>query len=668
MTGERVFTPVAIGTMSLKNRIVMAPTIHEICYGGHPSEPYIATLATYARSGASMVCVGATNIDPDSPGFMFANGLSIAGNQYMFGARRLADAININGAKSCLQIFHPGRGAAMYWAQSDPGFVPWGASSKVPFLLAPRWEVARKGGRWRAAMTMNPVPVREITPDEIARVVELHALAALRAKAAGFDAVNLHFANVTLVMDFISPHTNARVDAYGGDWENRMRLPCEIIEAVKAAVGKDFPVIPRIPADQGIGEMGIRIEDVVKHIVPRLEEAGADAIDLSAGMLDHTPHRTIPPMYSPRGGMLPYGEAVKKVTKLPVIVAGRLCDPRLIVKAVESGRCDIAALCRPLMADPLIPRKTIDGTPDDVRMCVACGYCATERGATFYCAINPEQGRELTIPAVEPAAAPRKVLVAGGGPAGMEAARILRQRGHDVTLIEASDQLGGSLRAASAMPLTREWRTFTRWHSRQLEKVGVRVVLNTRVTRALVEKMSPDAVVVATGASRATDIKGADRPNVVSDADVLLKGIETGKAVVVLGGAFWDVEVAMTLADQGKDVTLVRELETISIMELGITRAMPILTGMLQQRKIRPMFSARVRDIGEKGVTIVDPDGNASLVAADTVVLSRAGVPDRTLAGELQGLVGDVYEVGDCEGAGGVAAAVLAGRVVGARL
>jgi NADPH-dependent 2,4-dienoyl-CoA reductase/sulfur reductase-like enzyme len=373
-------------------------------------------------------------------------------------------------------------------------------------------------------------------------------------------------------------------------------------------------------------------------------------------------------MYSPRGGLLPHAEAVKKVTKLPVIVAGRLCDPKIVVKAVETGRCDVVALCRPLMADPLMPRKMIEGRPDDVRMCVACGYCTTEAGWTVYCSINPEQGRELVLRRIEPAAKPRKILVAGGGPGGMEAARVLRERGHEVTLCEKSSQLGGALRAASAMPLTREWKTFIRWHSQQLEKVGVKVRMNTEVTKKLVEEMRQDAVVIATGASPRVNVKGAGQPNVVTDEDVLLNGIKTGKKVVVVGGAFWDVEISISLADQGKEVTLVRESETISIEELGITRAMPILTGMLQQKKVGTLFSTRVRTIEKNGVAIIDKEGKTDFVEADTVVLSMGRAGNRTLVGELQEVVQELHEVGDCATPGCVADAVLAGRVVGSIL
>lgn len=668
MGKEKAFTPIAIGTMTLKNRIVMAPTIHEMCYGGHPTEAYIAITETYARSGVGMVCIGGATVDSGPTGEVFPNALSIADDEDIFGLQRLAEGIKAQGAKSCQQIYHPGRGAARYWAQTDPDFVPWGASSNVPFLLAPRWEIGKKDGKWHAARVMKPVPTVEITVEEIEQVIRMHALAVLRAKKAGFDSVNLHFANVTLIMDFISPYTNVRTDGYGGSWENRMRLPCEIVQAAKAAAGKGYPLIARIPADQGLGEAGIRIEAVLKHIVPRLEEAGVDAIDLSAGLLDHNPHKIIPPMYDARGCWLKYSSAVKKVTKLPVMVAGRLCDPRMIVKAVENGQCDVAAISRPLMADPHMPRKMIEGRPDDVRMCVACGYCMTEAGWGKFCAINAESARELALPKIRPAKTPRNILVAGGGPAGMEAARILRERGHDVTLCERDGHLGGALRIPATAPLTREWKTYTNWHVRQMESLGVKIRLNTEVTKELVEQVRPDAVVVATGATPKKDIPGSDLPLVVTEDDAFLHGVAIGKRVVVLGGAFWDVETAISLADQGRDVTLVREEDNISVWELGLIKAMPILTGMLQEKNIKPLFLTKVRNIEKNGVTVVDAEGKSTFVEADTVVLSRGRSSNRKLAAELQERFDEVHEIGDCVTPHGVADAVYGGRVIGASI
>lgn len=666
MRKEKAFTTIDIGSMTLRNRIVAAPTVLEMCYGGHPTEAYVATMGTFAKSGVSMVCVGGATVDSGPTGMLFLNMLSLADDECNFGLQRLVQVIKGQGAKACQQLSHPGRAAALYWGQTDPEMRPWGASAKIPFMAASRWEITKKDGKWDVTNVLKTAPVREISLEEIEQVVRMFVMATLRAKKAGFDAVNIHCANVTLLMDFMSPYTNVRTDSYGGSWENRMRLPCEVIQAIRAAVGKNYPLIVRIPADQGLGEAGIQLQDTLQHIVPRLEEAGVDAFDLSAGVFDHNPQKVIPPMYAARGCWLIHSEAVKKVTKLPVIVAGRLCDPRLIIKAIENDRCDIAALSRPLMADPLMPKKMIAGKPDDVRMCVACGYCLTKPGYLKYCGINPEQAREESLPRIQPAAKLGKVLVVGGGPGGMEAARVLRERGHDVTLCEKEDQLGGMLRVAAAASLSREWKAFTKWHVRQLEKLEVKVRLRTEVTRELVAELGPDAVVIATGSSPKKNFPGANLPIVFTEEDVLLNGAAIGKKVVVIGGAFWDVETAINLSDQGKEVTLIREAESISMDGLSPIRALPILFGMLEEKKVTPRFSTKVVEIEQTGVRVVDTENKTFFVGADAVILSTGRLANRKLSKGLQADGLDLYEIGDCVKPRCVADAVYEGRVVGA--
>ncbi|MBW2366888.1 MAG: NADH:flavin oxidoreductase, partial [Deltaproteobacteria bacterium] len=372
----KVFTPISIGSMTLKNRIVLAALQTSLCHDGYPTEPFIAFFEHLAKSGASMINVGGATVSQDPPGLQFPSGPAVADDKLIPGLSRVADTIKMQGAKACLQLFHPGRGASTY-AASRYGITPWSASSTRPFLAAVDWKITKEGDQWDVQQVLEPLPVRGITKEEIKQVVIMNVMGALRAMAAGFDAINLHFANVTLVMDFMSPYTNTRTDEYGGDWVGRMRLPCEILQAIRSAVGPYYPITVRIPVDQGVGEAGIQIDDVVKHIVPRLEEAGADAIDVSAGILDAAPDYIIPPMYYPRGLYMKHAEAIKKATKLPVLAVGRLCDPRLIERFIETDRCDVVQVCRPLLADPELPKKMMQDRYDDVRMCVACGYCAS---------------------------------------------------------------------------------------------------------------------------------------------------------------------------------------------------------------------------------------------------------------------------------------------------
>jgi NADPH-dependent 2,4-dienoyl-CoA reductase/sulfur reductase-like enzyme len=359
---------------------------------------------------------------------------------------------------------------------------------------------------------------------------------------------------------------------------------------------------------------------------------------------------------------------LKKTANVPVIVAGRLCDPRMIMKAVETDRCDIAAISRPMMADPQMPRKMMEGRLDDVRMCTACCYCMSEEGWGKNCAINPDLSRELILPKIESAKVARRILVIGGGPGGMEAARILSERGHEVTLCEKKEHLGGALFTASAAPLTREWRSYTKWHMRQIEKLGVRVHLGLDVTKEYVQAMGPDAVVLATGGSTRRDVPGAELGHVVIEDDALLKKVELGDRIVVLGGAFWDVETAISLAAEGKKVTLIREEPGIAMMTLGLPKGMPLVREMLRQKGIKTFFAARVERIETNGVMVLDDTGMARSLKADSVVLSMGRISNRRLVEELQEYDCEIHQIGDCVKPANVAHAVYGARIVAATL
>ena len=666
MRKGKVFTPININAMVLDHRIVMAPTVHEMCDDGLPSEALYEVIKSYASGEAAMVCVGGANTDPNPEREIFPGVQSAADDRALFALWRLAETIKTQGAKACQQIYHPGRGSARY-GYKRTGILPLGAGSEVPYMVNPDIKVTREDGKWNVEAVVEQTPVREATEEEIVEIIKNYILAAVRVMRAGFDAINVHLANVTLPMDFMSPLTNHRTDAWGGSWENRMRMPCEIVEGIRVACGKDFPVIVRIPTDQGLGDRGIQLSDTVKEIVPRLEEAGADAIDLSAGVLDMTPHVIIPTFYSPRATWAKWGVAVKKVTKLPVMLPGRLCTPQLVEKAIEEEWADVANLCRPFMADPELPRKMREGRDEDVRSCVGCAYCFSPKAWGRLCAVNADMGRETVLPKIEQAERVKKVLVVGGGPGGMEAARVLSLRGHDVSLYERQDMLGGVLRVASANPLSRDWSMFIRWLKGQVDKLGVKVELGTEVTPAVVKELKPDAVVIATGASPCKDVKGADRTDVVTEDDALMKKVDVGQKVVVLGGVFWDVDTAVALARRGKDVTLVRQTPGLA-PELGYLRTMAFMTGMLQESGVKPLFQTGVEEIGEEGVRVCDASGKTLVLQADRVVLAMGRVPRRGLADALQGEVDELYEVGDCAKASNVADAVHAARLLGNRV
>lgn len=627
-----LFSSLSVKGMELKNRIVMEPMIVRYAdYDGSVTPRMIDYLEKRAEGGAGLILTAGAYIVPEAK--YRPNQLGVYSDDLMPGLKELARALHGHKAKAGVQMIHSGRRLSESVYGSEP-VAPSPVAHAGAFM----------GAHGKAMITPRRLSMRDIKD-----LVEAYGAAAERIKKAGFDMVEIHGAHSYLINQFLSPHTNKRTDAYGGSLEGRMRFALEILEQVRAETGESFPVSFRMNGDDYFGSTGIQLEEAKKQ-APHFVEAGADILNVSAGssILEAT-NWNIPPMRIPRGVHLRLSAGVKEVVDVPVIGVGRMNDPYLAELALSEGKLDLVGMARALLADPELPKKAEEGRVKDIRKCIACNHCLdldTSRFAACTCAINPELGRERIF-RIKKVKTPKKVMVIGGGPAGMTAAMYAQLRGHNVTLYEREGQLGGQMLLAVMPPHKEEVQEFIDWQIRQLETLGVTKVLGKEVTTDFVVGQSPDVVIVATGAVPATlSIPGADSEHVCSFQDVL-EGTATPKgAVVVIGGGRVGAETAEFIAEKGGKVTILEQLPVIC-PDMGAS-ARYFMCEALKDVGVVMLPGSRAVKIVKEGVVIADSSGEHTL-KADAVVLAVGFYPERKILDEL--IEADFYKlraIGDC--------------------
>ena len=613
-----LFAPLALRGMRLRNRINMAPMVTNYATSrGEATDRLIAYYATRARGGAGLITVEATVVSPN--GRSFTHNLCIYDDLYVPGLRSLVDAVHAEGARIAIELYHAGRRTSAAIARSQP---------VGPSAVPPR------GGE---------VP-RELTLSEIEQIQEDFVQAARRAKAAGFDAVTLHAAHGYLINAFLSPLANKRSDAYGGDLRARARFGLEILQRVRAAVGDEFPIIYRLSGSEYV-EGGLTLADAMQ-VARWYEEAGADAIDVSAGTIESA-HITSAYMMFPPALLTPLAAGVKEAVSVPVFAVGRLADPQLAEQVLAEGKADAITMGRALLADPELPNKAREGRLDDICPCIACNQGCIDRLAAqldVSCLVNPAVGREQYADVI-PAARPKKVLVAGGGLAGLTAAWIARRRGHDVELHERGARLGGQFHLAGAAPGKEEALKLVRFLAHQVEKTGVVVRTNSEVNPATVERSGAQAVVVATGAQPASvPIPGVERT--VRSWDVLAGAAEVGRRVVVIGGGQVGCETAEYLAERGRDVTVLEMLPEMAA-DMG-ARTREVFLKKLIDLGVNLITRATVTAIGEREVSFDRAGLSERVLDVDTVVMAVGSRADGALAEALRGKGYELHVIGDC--------------------
>lgn len=625
----RLFEPGKIGRLSIRNRIVMAPMgIGALAEpDGRLSQRAIDYYVARAKGGVGLIITGLTCVDAeiekkteDGLGVLVRADSPIHINRFA----ELVDAVHDYGTKLCVQL------------TAGMGRVAYGDILRKGHAVAPS----------ASPCFWNPgVTARELTTEEVEKLVQAFAQAAAFLRIAGVDAIELHAHEGYLLDQFQSALWNKRTDKYGGDLEGRLRFPLEVIETMKSRLGNDFPLIYRYGVVHHVqGGRGI---DESLEMARRFEEAGADALHVDAGCYEAW-YWAHPPVYQPRGCMMDMAERVKKVVNIPVIAVGKLGYPDIAERVLQEGKADFVCLGRALLADPEWPVKVKEGRSDDIRPCIGDHTGCLSRvfqGKYISCAVNPATGMEREF-TVLPAHEPRSVLIVGGGPAGMQAAMVAAQRGHQVSLWEKNDRLGGNLIPATVPEFKKDLGDLTKYLSTQVKKLHVDVRLGREASSELVQETKPDVVIVATGATPIMPkIPGMKKGRVLTAVDLLLGKKESGDKVLVLGGGLVGCETAAYLAQAGKNVTIVEILKRIF---QGENRAhQQQMLKMLADGNVNVLTSSSVSEIKDGGA-IIDHDGKEEELETDTIVVAIGLEARSKLHDELKGRVPELYAIGDC--------------------
>jgi 2,4-dienoyl-CoA reductase-like NADH-dependent reductase (Old Yellow Enzyme family)/thioredoxin reductase len=621
----RLFSAGRIGSLSLRNRILMAPMEKNLALPtGAVTRRYIDYCEARAAGGAALILLESMYVHPAGRNHRYQ--LGIHDDDLVPGYRRLLQACHRHGALVGAQLEFAGRETSSAITGTQPV-----APSAVPCT----------------SLTGGDVP-RPLRIDEIRALVGVFVEAARRAVSAGFDAIEIHGAHGYLVGQFLSPYANRRDDEYGGDFERRLRFPLEVVAAVRAAVGDRVPLLYRMSADEHV-EGGLALADACR-IAPRLEAAGVDLIDVSAGIYESAPW-IVQPMEMAQGCLVPLAREIRRHVGIPVSVAGRISDASVAEHVLRAGDADFVTLGRALHADPEMPWKSAAGRADEVCPCVGCLKCSDLLGQNepVLCLANTRTGRERQY-AIRSTPRPQRVLVVGAGPAGLEAARVLALRGHAVTVLERAAEPGGQILLARIVPGRADLAALAAYLAGAATRAGAEIQLGVEATVDAVVSRRPEAVVLATGARPGIPaVPGIEQSPAVDAFTVLKRPAGHVKRALVMGGGMLGAGVAHVLAERGVEVIVVEAGGDLA-GELGVRPRWQHVADLRARGNVTIFLGATVEELYADGALVRRAGGDMKLAGLDLVVPTRPMVPASELGEALEALPDGpaLFDVGDC--------------------
>ena len=617
---KHLFTPFQIKNLTLKNRIVLPPLASFLIEkGGAITDRAVEHYRRRAAGGPAMVIMEACAISPE--GVVSENQARIDSDRLLKGLSRIAEAIRAEGAVPAIQIHHAGR-------QTSAKVI-----KRLPLAPSPLPCPAIRGD------------VAPLSVEQIQELINKFADAAVRSREASFELLEIHRTHGYLINQFLSRYSNIREDGYGGDIAGRTRFALDIIAEIRNRLGSSFPISFKISAQEFVPD-GLTVE-VSIDILKLLVTAGIDAVQVSAGN-DSTPEWICQPMFMQKACLAESAAAIKKALQIPVLAVGRINDPWTADNIIAKGMADLVCIGRGLMADPEMPIKAQEGRFDEIRTCIACNTCMQSiyRKGRLECLVNPALGREQEMQ-ILPATQPKKVMVVGAGPGGLNAAWVAAKRGHEVHLYEKQSYLGGQLVPGSKTAYKREMQSLINFQKKQVELNGVICHMGQEVTAQTVQKENPDVVILATGSRPILpSVEGIDEASVVT-FDVVLNGdVQEKKTTVIIGGGSTGCEVAYHLSEMGSPVTIVELMPKIGGDLEAVTKK--LLVRKLKENNVRILTEHRLLRVGKNSLVVAGPDGIETIIEAQRVVVAIGIRQDDTIHRQIKSLGYETHVIGDC--------------------